>query len=65
MITKEEFHTEYSPVINYLEEMYLIGRLEWNLLEGIPRNVIVIMILPFPGQMKCWMTALRLLRDVR
>ena len=23
---KEEFHTEYSPVIDYLEEMYLIGR---------------------------------------
>ena len=23
---KEEFHTEHSSVIDYLEEMYLIGR---------------------------------------
>ena len=25
---KEEFHTEHSPAIDYLEEMYLIGRLD-------------------------------------
>lgn len=25
---KEEFHTDYSPMIDYLEEMYLIGKLD-------------------------------------
>lgn len=25
---KEEFHIEDSPIINYLEEMYLIGKLD-------------------------------------
>ena len=25
---KKEFHTEHSPIIDYLEEMYLIGRLD-------------------------------------
>ena len=25
---KEEFHTEHSPAIDYLEEMYLIGMVD-------------------------------------
>ncbi len=25
---EEEFHTEHSPAIDYLEEIYLIGRLD-------------------------------------